>query len=634
MHTGFLRAMAWALFAIAGLACSPQKPPAAPAPKKGEVSKTAPPPVVSLAASVGNASPPVKNAVASRITKVTVYSDRALVTREAEIPVTTKAVVHRFAHLPGWVDEGSVRARTRFGKIVDVAVERRFLARATDAGFQKLEQEHNVLLERVQALDDELAILAAQATRVHAIEVFSAEKLSTDVVTRDIHVDTYGQVVDFVSDRLRKTAAAKRKAIAERARLEPIVVASAANLEELRRLTTLEETTVLVTLQGKTAGSADVAITYATPGATWEPMHDLRIDSAKASAVNLTSYAVVSQTTGEDWSRANLSFSTQSSSDPENIPELEMLALGQTRDVTRTQTRRTTTFNRAQQAYEQQHRHWNRMNQAQSKTRSEVERFEKSYSTNLEYFERVQSKTVEIFHGLEQRGTNAHFAATNPTMVRSDGRPIRLRIGAGSVQADMKIIAAPEESLNAALALQMVNSGKQPLLPGQVARYRDGAFLGMTDLPFVAAGEDFSVFFSVADQVKLTRKLDRKQSSLVRRSRNRMRLSFVTTAKNLACHPVTAVLAERVPVSQTTDVQVSRVKLAPNATPDRQGIVRWTMTLAPGEERELRVSYQVDYPSTLALDVKRRRAAPRPASPMVTPQHDFEERIHKLEREL
>ena len=380
------------------------------------------------------------------------------------------------------------------------------------------------------------------------------------------------------------------------------------------------------------AGQAHLTLTYATPGATWEPMHELRVVQGKA---DMTSFAAVTQTTGEDWTGAELSFSTQSSSDPEHIPELEMLALGKTQEISSSTTLRETSFSRAQQAYAEQNMHWNRMNQAPSRKRSEIERFEKSYSSALEYFEKVQSKTVEIFHGLQQRGTTAHFVAKAPATVRSDGRPIRLKIGSRRIEAETKIVAAPEDSLNAALTLEMQNQGDEPLLPGSVARYRDGAFLGLTDVDFVAPGEEFSLFFSVADQVKLTRKLDRKQSSLVRRAKNRMQLSFVTTAKNLSNRKVDLVLAERVPVSENTEIRVSGVKLTPNATPDNEGIVRWTLSLAPGEEREIRVAYTIDYPPSLVLDVERRRKS-RPKSPSPSPaeRYDVEERIHDFEQML
>ncbi|MDC0667952.1 mucoidy inhibitor MuiA family protein [Nannocystis radixulma] len=596
-----------------------------------------PPPVFALAASVADApEDPADRGVTSRITRVTVYSDRALVSRDATVALTPEPTVFRFKKLPGWVDEGSVRASTSAGKIVDVSVERRFLARSTDEGFRKAEQKHKELLKQLQAVDDELAILDAQQKHVESIKVFSLEKLGDDGVKREIKVDSYGEVIDFVSGTLRKTAAARRDAQTARELLAPDVEASARNLEELSRLTKLEETMVLVTVQGDAARGATLTLTYATPGATWEPMHEVRAGAGDPESVELTSFAVVTQTTGEDWSHAELSFSTQSSSDSERIPALEMLALGKSPEVSRSVTRQVTSFTAAQQKFEEQNLHWNRMNQATAKRLSEVEQFERSYSTNLALLERVQSKTVEIFAGLQTRGTTAHFVARDPVIARSDGRSIRVRIGSSRIKARRHIIAAPEESLNAAVTLEMTNKTDQALLPGGVARYQDGAFLGMTDIDFVAKDEDFSVFFSVADQVKLARELDKHQSSLQRNARNRMQLSFVSKAKNLSERPVTIVLAERIPVAENSDVRVSNVRIGPNEKPDGKGIVRWTITLAAREERQFRVSYQVDYPPSLVLDVKRKQAqepaSPSPASPSPAKRKiDFEDRLVDLE---
>ena len=111
-----------------------------------------PPPVFSLAASVADQpEDPAERGVPSRIARVTVYSDRALVSREATVNLTPEPTVFRFKKLPGWVDEGSVRAQTTAGKIVDVSVERRFLARSTDDGFRKAELQHKELLRKAQA---------------------------------------------------------------------------------------------------------------------------------------------------------------------------------------------------------------------------------------------------------------------------------------------------------------------------------------------------------------------------------------------------------------------------------------------------------------------------------------------------
>lgn len=613
------------------------KPPTTPV-TPDEAAAAPPPGLFALAAEVGGGASEEEGAVTSRITKVTVYAERALVTREASVPLTVEPTVHRFTQLPGWVDEGSVRAATSTGRILDVRVERRFLARSTDAGFRKAERDHQAMVRRMTALDDELAILEAQEKHISSIEVFSVDKLSQDAPMRDIQVSSYGEVVDFVSDKRRATAEARRSIEAQRDELAPEVEASARKLEEVRRLTALEQTTVLVTLEGKAAGKADLTLTYATPGATWEPVHELRASAAQPESVALTSFAMVTQTTGEDWRHAELSFSTQSSSDAEQIPELEMLALGKPRETSSSMTRRISSFSRAQQKHFEQNRDWNQLNQMPSGAKADISHFEKSYASNLEFFERVQTKTVELFQGLQKRGTTAHFVASEPAIVRSDGHPVRLPIGGKPLTATSKIMAAPEQSLNAAVTLELTNPSGQALLPGRVSRYYDGAFLGVTDIDFVAPGEDFSVFFRVADQIKLTRKLDRKQSSLSRKTRNRMQLSFVTTVENLSDRRLTLALAERVPVSENVEIRVSRVQITPAKRPDAEGIARWNLSLEPGEKRQFRVSYQVDYPPSLVLDVKRKKeSAPRrsPARPSPAPaDYDIEQQIVDFEEML
>lgn len=570
-------------------------------------------------------------ALESEITQVTVYSDRALVTREARASVKPDPQVFLFKNLPGWVDDGSVRVAASAGRIVDVRVQRDYLARATDATWLKAEDAHQALLRKKAALQDELTILDAQKAQIEDIKLFSLEKLSQDGATRDIKIDTYGGVVRFISQSLRETAQARRDTVAKLEALNPEILASQRELQELQNLMKLEETTVMVTLQSTQAVDSELKLTYMTPGATWEPLHELRVSSAKPEEAELTSFAVVTQTTGEDWTGAQLSFSTQSSTETVRIPELEALTLGDTATATRTITKQISSFSRAQKAFEGQNAVWNKRRQKGWSG----ERFEEMYQSNYNYLQVVQSKTVQIFQSLQQRGTTVHFKGDKQASVRSDGRSVRLRIGQGRPRASQQIVAAPEQSLNAALTLEMTNTSKQPLLPGQVALYRDGAFLGMTELEFVADGEKFALFLSVADQLKIERRLNRKQSALVRSKRNRMQLAFEVVVENLSDAPTSLVLADRVPVSENKDIRVSNIAVEPRVKPDEKGLLQWSLTLAPKERRAFTVSYQVEYPPTLILETQRRRSnrpAPRPGSAAPSKNYDIQEQILDLEQ--
>jgi uncharacterized protein (TIGR02231 family) len=586
------------------------------------------------AAEVAEASNAVS--LASKVTEVTVYSDRARVTRRATAKLAADPTVFAFRKLPGWVDDGSIRVAASAGRIVDVRVERDFLARATDRTWQKAKEANEALKQKLEAIDDELGILAAQKQQIEAIKAFSLEKISKDAMLGNIKVATYGEVLTFIGNALRANASARREVQRRREQVAPAHSASERRLADLQSLMKLEETTVLVTLQGAAGASSIVDLTYLLPGATWEPMHDLRVATADGKTAEVISFAVVTQTSGEDWQDAKILFSTQSSSQSVRIPELEALTLGDTHTTTRTQTTKISSFLRAQTAYQQQNRLWNKVHQKLHRGQAD---FDQVYKSKLESLQVVQSKTVQIFESLQKRGTTAQFKATGLASVRGDGHPVRMLIGHGSFATDQKIFAAPEQSLNAARTLEMVNGTGQPFLPGKVALYQDGAFLGMTELDFVAAGERFSLFLSVADHLKLSRRLDRKHSSLVRKKRSKMQVAFIVTVENLSGQDASLTLADRIPVSENKEIKVDEVKLSAGARPDSRGIVRWNLTLKPKEKRELRIAYQVEYPAELILETRRRQAAQpaaaNPYAPSPAPtRRKVEEQLMDLESQF
>lgn len=584
---------------------------------------SAPPPKISQADAAGaNALPQASlvspngiqaTALSSTIKKVTVFSDRALVAREAPAKFTTAPTIYAFKQLPGWVDDGSVRVATTAGRIVDVRVDRGYLALSTDQGYRKTDAEARALAGRMAELDDELKVLEAQQKHIEEIKLFSLDKLKKDVILAGVNVGTYASALEFVSKALRETARARRAVMAEREKLTPEIEASRKKLEDLKGLTQLEETTVYVTLQGASAGEATLVLNYMLPGATWEPLHEVRAAERDPSSVEVTSFAVVTQASGEDWQSPELTFSTQSSSAAARIPELEALTLGDTRS-THMMERQSASFSRAEAAFKGQNKLWNKRLQATGVGSN----FEEVYQTNYDYLQVTQSKTVEIFQSLQQRGTTAQFKGTSTTNVRADGRSVRVPIGRATFKAKQVIVAAPEQSLNAARTLSMTNESGQPLLPGNAALYQGGAFLGMTNLDFVADGEQFSLFLSVADQLKLSRALDRKHSSLIRKQRTQMQLSFVVTVENLSSAPVALTLADRLPITEDKDVQISGVKIAPDAKPDSKGILKWNLAMAPKEKKKLEIRYTIEYPPTLVLEARRskaRDAAITPASP-------------------
>jgi len=81
------------------------KTPAAPTtPVRPAPPKVVEPPALDVA-DAGSDSQTLR----SKVTRVTVYSDRAQVTRQARAELAEEPTIYAFRKLPGWVDDGSVR---------------------------------------------------------------------------------------------------------------------------------------------------------------------------------------------------------------------------------------------------------------------------------------------------------------------------------------------------------------------------------------------------------------------------------------------------------------------------------------------------------------------------------------------
>jgi uncharacterized protein (TIGR02231 family) len=557
--------------------------------------------------------------ISSQITEVTVYADRARVTRSASIDLADRTEIIAFRKLPGWIDEGSVRlalSPADAGQILDVEVERNHLAVADEEAVRKAEASVRSITDQITALDDEKAILDAQTRQIDAIRAFSAEKLPKDVASRDVKVSEFGSVVDYVADALRKNAAARRELEHKRRDLVPEQAARTKALGELQQRDQLEQRTVRVTLKGVAGKKAQLKLTYMLPGATWEPTQELRASDA-SSAVALSSYASVTQTTGEDWTGATLTFATQRPDETMKLPELESLVLGETSSGSRRVVSSAgDSFHVAMQVYGQE-------NQVLANMKAD-------YAGYYAQQQEVQTRVEAVFRELQERGTTAHFLAMTSPNIRTDGKPVRVPIGTANLAATHRILAAPEVSLNAARTVDLVNTSDQPLLPGKVALYLDGSFLGTTEQDFVASGEKFTMFTGVADRIKLARVLDKKHSSLERGGKKtKIQVSYLVTAENLAAAPASVQMVDRIPISENDDIKVSNVKIS-EGKPDPKGLLHWDLALAGKQSRQFRVEYTLEYPTerlaqyrvNKAAKMMNRRPSPARERSIETPEMD------------
>jgi uncharacterized protein (TIGR02231 family) len=564
----------------------------------------------------------------SRISAVTVFADRAQVTRTASVELGSGPQRFAVTKLPGWIDPESVRVSVEppsAGQLLDVVVETTHLAESSAEAVRKSELAQADAADALSAVADEEKTLNEEIARLEALRGMSLDKVPRELAAGDVKVKLLGDTMAYVTDTVRSDRMKLRALAKKRRDLEPVLEQRQRELADVQAGSQLQQSTVQLELKG--SGHAAVHITYLTPGATWEPLAEVRA-SRGGTAISLAQLALVSQTTGEDWTGAKLSFSTQDPTATLDVPKLQQLMLdnggARLSDVVYGDGVSGGSFSRAQSAY--------------ALGNEVAARNSVALRESLQRQQETQSRVAARFSKLGRRGTTTHFAALEGTRtVRADGKVVRVPLSQVDLTATQHIVAAPEVSLNAVRVAELSNGGSTPILPGRAMLFEDGAFVGRAELPFAAPGERFSVFLGVDDRIKLERLLDKKTSSLHRRgSRTELDLSFAVAAENLGGAPVVLEISERIPVAQTEEIEVNDVELPDRSKPDAQGLVKFSRVLAPRTKSNWRVAYNLYYPTDYVARMRAastpetRSVAPRPAA-AAEPMH---ERINMLEDAL
>ena len=561
----------------------------------------------------------------AHIEAVTVYADRAQVTRSAAIELSSDPGRYIVSQLPGWVDAESVRVALDppgMGQVFDVAVRTDHLAQSSEQAVRQAQAAVQQVADEIAAITDEERTLTEEIQRLEMLRATSMDRTSRELAVGEVKVKSLSDTMAYITETIRGNRKQLRSLAKQRRDLQPVLQQKQLELSELETRSQLQQTSVLIEVRG--SGKGRLRVSYLTPGASWEPMGELRV-TKNGTAVGLQQFASVVQTTGEDWTGAALAFSTQSPDDVLDVPRAHGLMLDRHgAGIGEVVGRMAGSFSQAQTVY--------------AKENEKVARGKDHWRASLDNQYQVQQRAVESFAQLTKRGTTAHFAALSDRPVRSDGKPVRVPIASVDLVARPHIVAVPEVSLNAVRVAELTNGAKAPILPGRAALFNDGAFVGSSELAFAAPGESFSVFLGMDDRIKLERNLDKK-TSVLRRSgkRTEMELAFVVTVENLGSEAVSVDLSERIPVAQAEEIDVSDVETPRKVKPDAKGVVRWTEVIAPRSKVSFRVSYTLEYPSDFVsrrkiMDQQDRRAPA--ASPAAPKQRQLYEQIDMLEHAL
>ncbi len=522
------------------------------------------------------------SARADRVSSVVVYPDRAQVTRLGQASCADRVLV-RFAGLPPSADAQSVRALVDVPgtMIVGVRTETEILS-------GPYTKQVEVLDDELQRIDDELNQIGDQRSREHAVEAVATryEDVAVTLLGRELteppgSPSTPAQLPKAWTLALEAPLKVRLEHAAQKGPQEKRVRALRLKQEELtikrQRLISasqrrqLNAEVLLTCPSSATDRKAQVELTYLVGGAGFSMEHEARLSAQ--GAVELSSYATLTQRTGEDWKDAQVIVSTavprQNATPPELIP-LRVTA------TERTPPKRLLV----------------------SRTEEQVHR-EASGSSSVPTTGTMGGKNLQLV----DQGLSVQFVAPQTADVAGDGTPVRIRVARAELRGRIVYRTIPKLQPFVFRVADLVNTAGYPLLSGPIDVYRQGQFSARYPLPRVAAGERFELSFGLLDRVKVKRTIleeiarDKGILGTTRRHRYGYRFeveSYLPGGEDIE-------LLEHIPVSELDDVKVA---LDAKATPGYElrasdGIVSYKLRLSPGEKRAVELHYYVDAPASM-----------------------------------
>ncbi|MBV8837058.1 MAG: mucoidy inhibitor MuiA family protein [Alphaproteobacteria bacterium] len=520
--------------------------------------------------------------VRSAIDAVTVYPDGATVTRmvTVDLPAGDSTLIAR--DFPPGLDPSSLRVEGEgAGAITIGAIDARPPRAERPAAAPELERRIEALTDERRTLDDKIAAENARKAFAQRFATQVPFGLGEKGEARPLSewraaFAAVAEETASADNAIRAAQLQKREIDRELARLDAQLKANPPRKMEVR-----------IDLAANASAHAQFRVSYTVRGARWTPLYDARLDSGareRKPALELTRRAEIVQQTGEDWSDVALSVSTVRTAKGGSAPELTSM-------IVRYPPPPAPPVTKGERSLRG---HLGDAGAPMSAAEPVPQQAQE---------ENNKVAAVERDATIEAGGYQVVFRVPGRISVATNEGAKAFRIANAQIAPDLLSRATPALDETAYLEASFKQADDAPLLPGRVALYRDGIYVGRGLLALTPKDETVRLGFGADDKLKVTRTTVRKNegsAGIITSSKTDER-EFKITLRSGHDRPIRVVIEDRVPVSETDDI---KVELLPVTTPpseqnvrEKRGVLAWNLDVAPGEARDIKLGWRLRWPA-------------------------------------
>jgi uncharacterized protein (TIGR02231 family) len=566
--------------------------------------------LISLLASFAFADVP---STTGTISKVTVYRGQALVTRTINVDLPPGASELIVENLPAQVIPESIYAQSPdIVKVLSVRYRERPVMEDTREEVKQLDSQIDDVKHKLKYAESDLAHFNQQWQMFEKLKDFTINAAQSDLNRGLLTFEPLQKLSTFIEQKGLEYHKHKLELEDQIAELKKQQELLELKLNEITagRSRKRREAVLFISTEG--SKKAAIELSYLVNGANWLQQYNLRANPKK-STVLIEYNAVVNQTSGEDWNGVNLSLSTAEPTMVAAAPTLTpmLVALSPPLQMQQVEQQRSGAWEDEIRQYRQSRRDYSKKGKAANEELNVLALRNQALVLNVggREFAQLQQKMAEISR-IEGISVTYDLPGKLTLPSRSDQQLVS--IAAITTKADFTLVATPLLTDYVYLQADVLNSSDTILLPGQASMFRDGEFVGKSQLPQVTIGEKFTAGFGIDSQVQLVHELEDKQTRI--QGGNRIdTFNYRIAISNYKNTAVGLRLLDRLPYTDDASVKIELVKTEPQLSQDgeylrtarKKGILRWDLNLTPNTIDEkatiVKYSYTMEYDRNMQL---------------------------------
>lgn len=510
----------------------------------------------------------------SRISTVTVYSDRAMVTKVASVDLQPGVCEVRIENVPATIFEDSIRASGKGSaeaKITGLGIKKVFLERADDERVKVLEAEVRQLEDRDRELADTTNVLNAKRRFLESFGKYSSDKIEKEMALQKMDLQTWQNAISFLADGLNEINQKIHQAEIERRDLQGKLQAIKKQLQEIKTARPLEKRAISVDMEVMKAGNWELSLCYVVTDARWSSSYDARV-MMKARELEMTYYGEVIQKTGEDWNDVELVLSTAKPAIGAKSPELPPWYLNIYEPIP--------------------------LPELKGEDGGKMKAL--AYSAPREELEMVKKEKWAV---VETTPVSANFKIKKKENISGDGSRRKVTISVETLKPTFDYITIPKVAENVYVKSEVINPAGYPFLAGQVNVFQDADYIGKSSIGLIVPGETLTLDLGIDPNIRIKRELISRNKEIGFFGKSgKVSYSYKITVENFKDSQENVTVVDQIPVSQDERIKIGIDKIFPEPQEKNpQGFLRWKFSISPKEKKEILLGFTIGYPSGVII---------------------------------